>query len=581
MLTSLPISYALSGFKFQLASPQQIISWASRKYNNTYITGEITEPVTINFKTGIPNPKGLFCEIIFGPIKSWQCNCGLYKEKTIVYTYKICEICGIEIIDNRIRRYRMGYIILNAPIAHVWYLKEVLPCILKYSAENLERMLYYKEFLSISSIENFQNKQIVDKSKTKQLELSQLMFASHFLQKSLKNLNLLNEITFSRESILKETQDHKRKFWVKRARFLHLFFINNIKPEWLFLEVLPVIPAGLRPFVQLPNGSFMTSSINDLYRLIILRNNRLRRWIGLRKNTPIIFEIMEKRLLQQTIDSLLTPKTSVENLSSEERDKVVSLSAHLQGKYGRYRQNLLGKRVDFSGRSVISSGPDLILGKLGLPSKISLEIFKPILLNILKQHPKISTLLRATILTQYSSIVLKRILQQIFKTEIVLVNRAPTLHRMNIQAFKPYLIEGEAFKLFPLACSSFNADFDGDQMGLFLILSKTAKKEAKAQLAFDKNIFSPATGKVMFSPSQSIVLGLYSILLVTNLNIKNLIFASTEDVLSAYYHNILDINTPIWVKQNYQELLNNTNQHKFILTTVGKLLVQNNLQIFN
>ena len=300
----------------------------------------------------------------------------------------------------------------------------------------------------------------------------------------------------------------------------------------MFLTLLPVLPAGLRPFSKLTTGMFITSPLNDVYRNIIIRNNRLKRWQLLRHLIPINFELIEKLKLQESIDILYN--NTAENLSTEGS---ISLGKSFQGKYGRFRQNILGKRVDYSGRSVIISGADLPFGNIGIPSGVALELFKPIILNMLRTSPNILTLLKATFITQYNPQVLKSLLTKLFEKEIFLVNRAPTLHRMNIQAFKPYLIEGEAFKLYPLACSSFNADFDGDQVGIFLPIANSAKKEAKSRISFDKNIFSPSSSKNLFKPTQSIILGLYSLL---NLNkMSKLIFANKNDVIYAYAHKLV------------------------------------------
>ena len=299
-----------------------------------------------------------------------------------------------------------------------------------------------------------------------------------------------------------------------------------------------MIPAGLRPFSKLNTGIFITSPLNDLYRNIIIRNNRLKRWQLLRHLIPINFELIEKLKLQESINILF-------NNTSEEMsvERNISLGKSFQGKYGRFRQNILGKRVDYSGRSVIISGADLPFGNIGVPSGVALELFKPSILNILRNNPNIMTLLKATFITQYNPQILKSLLKTLFEKEIILINRAPTLHRMNIQAFKPYLIEGEAFKLYPLACSSFNADFDGDQIGIFLPLAPNVKKEATSRISFDKNIFSPSSSRNLFNPTQSIILGIYSLL---NLNkLSKLIFANKLEVIYAYSQKLLTPSTVI------------------------------------
>lgn len=332
------------------------------------------------------------------------------------------------------------------------------------------------------------------------------------------------------------------------------------------LDVIPVLPAGLRPLIQLDSTNFISSPLNELYRNIIILNNKLKRWQILRRRFPISFEVLEKRNLQQAIDSLIENNIKKENTSS--------LSSHLKGKFNYFRQYVLGKRIDFSGRSVIVSGPGLIFNKIGLSTNLSIELFKPILLNILKKNQYIHTLLRASYFIEYSPLILKRLLKFIFTKEIIMFNRAPTLHRMNIQTFKPFLIENEAIKVFPLACSGFNADFDGDQMGIFLILSQSAKKEAKKNIIFDKNLFSPSTQKNIFKYSQNIILGLNTLLSFKGNNYKNLIFSNVEDVLNAYTHSLIKINTIFLLRFKFHSYFNSSIYRKYILTSLGRLLIQ-------
>ena len=332
------------------------------------------------------------------------------------------------------------------------------------------------------------------------------------------------------------------------------------------LDVLPVLPAGLRPLIQLDSTNFISSPLNELYRNIIILNNKLKRWKILRRRFPISFEVLEKRNLQQAIDALIENNTKKENTSS--------LSSHLQGKFNYFRQYVLGKRIDFSGRSVIVSGPALIFNKIGLSTNLSIELFKPILLNILKKNKYIHTLLRVSYFIEYSPLILKRLLKFIFTKEIIMFNRAPTLHRMNIQTFKPFLIENEAIKVFPLACSGFNADFDGDQMGIFLILSQSAKKEAKKNIIFDKNLFSPSAQKNIFKYSQNIILGLNTLLSFKGNDYKNLIFSNVEDVLNAYTHSLIKINTIFLLRFKFHSYFNSSIYKKYILTSLGRLLLQ-------
>lgn len=571
-----------TGFKISLASPENILNWCKRKINTNIITGEISEPLTLDFKTGTPIPNGLFCERIFGPINSWQCKCGLYKNFfQLNLNNKLnkffCENCGIELNDNRIRRYRMGYIKLNTPIIHFWYLKTLLPLLLNLSLNEIESLLYYKNLFSYKKYNSIYiksyTKLIFDIKNKKEFDFINLLFPNEICYNKLKNLNLLSELKFCRELLAREKNKQLRKKLSKKANLLHLFFTGNIKPEWIFLTILPIIPAGLRPFYKLNSGTFINSPINEIYRTIIIRNNRLKRWKIFRHIIPINFEILEKLKLQESIDNLYNNNIINKDLPEQN----ISLGKNLQSKYGKFRQNILGKRVDYSGRSVIVSGTDLPLGRLGIPSGVALELFKPIILTILKNNPKILTLLKALFITQYNPHLIKALLHKIFENEILFVNRAPTLHRMNIQAFKPYLIEGEAFKLYPLACSSFNADFDGDQIGIFLPILFNSKKEAKALIAFDKNIFSPSTIKNMFKPTQNIILGLYSLL---NINkVSNLIFSNIDEVIYTYTHKLITPNTTIWIKIKSFEIPKQIIEQKYILTTVGKVLLDKYLQL--
>ena len=353
----------------------------------------------------------------------------------------------------------------------------------------------------------------------------------------------------------------KKKNIIKTINLLNLCVLNNIQLQWIMLDILPILPAGLRPLVQLNNTNFISSFLNEIYKNIIILNNKLKQLQILRRKFPISFEIITKRNLQQIIDLLI-----------KNNKNHISLSSHLQGKSNYFRQYILGKRVDFSGRSVIVSGPSLILNTIGISTNLSIELYKPIILNILKKNKYINTLLRASYFIEYNFIILKRLLKFIFLKEIIMVNRAPTLHRMNIQTFKPFLIENEVIKLFPLACSGFNADFDGDQMGIFLILSNSSKKEMKKNIIFDKNLFSPSLEKNIFKYSQNIILGLNILLSYKGNNYKNLIFNNIEDVLNAFSHSLIKINTIFLLKVNIYFSFNL--YKKYIFTSLGRLLLQ-------
>nr|QEM01553.1 plastid-encoded DNA-directed RNA polymerase beta' [Nephromyces sp. ex Molgula occidentalis] len=582
------INYLIPIFKISITSPEKIYSWCQRIVNKQVIISEVTEPHIINFNKYIFEENGLFWEKLFGPVHSWKCKCGLYKGsfvQNLITAGSVCEKCGSELNDSRIRRYNLGFINLNTPIIHIWYLKgygQILSSLLNISVSKLETILYYKEFFlkkdtittlkknSFNQINSFFQNKNINISKKKDLSFSDLIVGNEILYNKLKKINLITELNKTRQNLIIEKKYKERIKLIKKARYLHLFFISNIRPEWLFLTKLPVLPPNLRPFTKLEKGNlFVMSPLNNYYRFIIIRNNRLKRWVQLRNYTPIIFEIIEKKMLQETIDCLFDKSISLKEENKER--PLINLSSFLKGKFGHIRQNLLGKRVDFSGRSVIVSGPDLPIGKIGLPYELAFNLFKPLLINIFSKNKKINNYLKSISLVEYKTLIIKQILNKIIKKKTILINRAPTLHKMNIQAFKPYLIEGEALKLYPLACSSFNADFDGDQMGIFVPLTIISQYEAKYKLSSEKNIFSFEKNKNLFKPSQNIILGLY-LLNVGNyyFNKSNLYFLNNEDILYTYFNNLININTFIWVK--YKSILDNKNFLYFILTTPGRVL---------
>nr|QEM01700.1 plastid-encoded DNA-directed RNA polymerase beta' [Nephromyces sp. ex Molgula occidentalis] len=573
----------IPNFKISLASKNQIYKWATRYINNIKIQGEVTEPLTINFKKGLYEKNGLFWEKIFGPSLSWTCKCGLYKGRILYFSNqssKFCEYCGSEINSNRIRRYTMGYISLVTPIIHIWYLTgpgHILSTLLNISLSKLENLIYYKDFfikpqyIKISKNKSFHDLQSQNKDSFK-WTYSQLMIAPKLLHEKLQNLNLLSELNYTKDSLLLINRPQQRSQLSKKIRILHCFFVSNIKPEWIFLEVLPVIPPQLRPFTNLNNHFFIISPLNNLYRLILIRNNRLKRWIQLRHFIPVNFEIIEKKMLQQSIDNLLSTQVKYKTCNDSSRP-LLSLSTILgQGKYGRFRQNLLGKRIDFSGRSVITSGADLPIGKIGLPYELAFNLFNPLLQNIFHKNKILHHIFNSSTLLQYRSRLLKQILKKIWATKVILINRAPTLHKMNIQAFKPYLIETDALKLFPLACASFNADFDGDQMGIFLPVSNISQYEAKYKLSSDKNYFSFEKNKNLFKASQNMILGLYLLTIgITYIKPCNIYFWDYNDVLYAYFNNLIEINSFIWIK--FQQIISWNMFINFILTTPGRILL--------
>lgn len=560
LFNSLKFLNSTLGFKISLASPVVIIKWSWRKINNIIFSGLVSEPYTINFKTGAPKNNGLFCERIFGPLISWQCKCGFFNFNEPIEYSCLCPLCLSENTTSQVRRYRMGYVYFYTPIAHIWYLYELVPYLLNLPLKILEYLIYYKYIT-----ENEEQINVVTLSSKKITNVS-LIFASNYIQQQLQQLNLLNESLNYRLKLNTNITFLKKKQYIKTINILNMCLLNNIHPQWIMLDVLPIIPAGLRPLLKIENTLFMSSPLNNVYRNILVKNNRLKKWQILRRKFPIAFEIIEKRNLQKAVNLVLQ-----NNLKKE---KNITISSNLQGKYNHFRQYILGKRVDFSGRSVIVSGPELTFNKIGLSTTLGIELFKPILLNILKNNPYISTILRASYFIEYGPLLLKRLLKFILNKEVLMLNRAPTLHRMNIQTFKPYLIENEILKLFPLACSGFNADFDGDQMGLFLILSRAAKKEAKSNIIFDKNLFSPSSSKNIFKYSQASVLGLNTLLSLKGYHSKNLIFNRIEDALTAYTHSLLKLDTVFLLGLTLKSYFNQHIYKKYFLTSVGRLLLQ-------
>ncbi|KAF8819416.1 putative Rna polymerase C1 [Cardiosporidium cionae] len=525
-------------------SKTQICEWATRYINNNKIEGEVTEPLTINFKKGIYEKN----EKIFGPVFSWKCKCGLYKGRILNHSKQstFCEQCG----PGR-----------------------VLSTLLDIPLSKLENLIYYKDFfLKPDFMKLIKNKSFNDlnqgrKEGTLSWGYSQLIMSNILLQVKLKNLNILTELNKTRDNLIRTNRSQKRSQLSKKIRILNCFFISNIKPEWIFLEVLPVIPPQLRPFTKLNNNLFINSPINNLYRLILIRNNRLKRWFQCRHFIPLTFEIIEKKMLQQSVDNLLSNKLTQKPFYGD-RPKLSLSTTLAQGKYGRFRHNLLGKRIDFSGRSVIVSGADLPIGKIGLPYELAFNLFNPLLQNIFQKNEKLRNIFKSITLLQYRPKIIKQILKQLLSKKVILINRAPTLHKMNIQAFQPYLIERDALKLFPLSCSSFNADFDGDQMGIFLPLSKVSQYEAKYKVASDKNYFSFEKNKNLFKASQSMILGLY-LLTAGSAVLKplNLYFTDHDDLLQAYFNNLIELNSFIWIK--VQQIISNKIFINFMLTTPG------------
>jgi DNA-directed RNA polymerase subunit beta' len=494
--------------RISIASPERIRSWSF---------GEIKKPETINYRTFKPEREGLFCARIFGPIKDYECLCGKYKR--MKYRGIVCEKCGVEVTLSKVRRERMGHIELASPVAHIWFLKSLpsrIGLLLDMTLKDLEKVLYFESYVVTEpGLTPLKQHQLLNEEEyvKAQEEYGEEAFTAGIgaeaMQKLLAAINLEEEKERLRGELRETTADTKRKKLVKRLKLVEAFMESNSRPEWMILDVVPVIPPELRPLVPLDGGRFATSDLNDLYRRVINRNNRLKRLIELR--APDIIVRNEKRMLQEAVDALFDNGRRGRIITGVNKRPLKSLSDMLKGKQGRFRQNLLGKRVDYSGRSVIVVGPELKLHQCGLPKKMALELFKPFIYAKLELYGLASTIKAAKRSVEKERPEVWDILEEVIREHPVLLNRAPTLHRLGIQAFEPILIEGKAIQLHPLVCTAFNADFDGDQMAVHVPLSLEAQLEARVLMMSTNNILSPAHGKPIIVPSQDIVLGLYYI----------------------------------------------------------------------
>ena len=492
--------------RISIASPERIRSWSY---------GEIKKPETINYRTFKPERDGLFCARIFGPIKDYECLCGKYKR--MKYRGIVCEKCGVEVTLQSVRRERMGHIELASPVAHIWFLKSLpsrIGMLLDNTLRDLERVLYFENYIvtepGLTDLEQYSLLSEEDYLE-KQEEFGDEAFTAKIGAEALKDMLMAIDLEGERARLrvdLKETNSEaKRKKYVKRLKIVEAFIESGARPEWMILDVIPVIPPELRPLVPLDGGRFATSDLNDLYRRVINRNNRLKRLIELR--APDIIVRNEKRMLQESVDALFDNGRRGRVITGANKRPLKSLSDMLKGKQGRFRQNLLGKRVDYSGRSVIVVGPTLLLHQCGLPKKMALELFKPFIYHKLELYGYATTIKAAKRMVEKERPEVWDILEEVIREHPVLLNRAPTLHRLGIQAFEPVLIEGKAIQLHPLVCAAFNADFDGDQMAVHVPLSLEAQLEARVLMMSTNNILSPANGKPIIVPSQDIVLGLY------------------------------------------------------------------------
>ena len=539
--------------------------------------GEVKKPETINYRTFKPERDGLFCAKIFGPIKDYECLCGKYKR--LKHRGVVCEKCGVEVTQTKVRRERMGHIELASPVAHIWFLKSLpsrIGLMLDMTLREIERILYFEAFV------------VVDPGMTP-LERGQLLTDEAYLEAIeqygdefdarmgaeavrdlLASMNLDTEVNKVRDEIGGTNSETKIKRLSKRLKLLESFLESSNHPEWMVMTVLPVLPPDLRPLVPLDGGRFATSDLNDLYRRVINRNNRLRRLLEL--NAPDIIVRNEKRMLQESVDALLDNGRRGRAITGTNKRPLKSLADMIKGKQGRFRQNLLGKRVDYSGRSVIVVGPTLKLHQCGLPKKLALELFKPFIFSKLQLRGEATTIKAAKRLVEREGPEVWDILEQVIREHPVLLNRAPTLHRLGIQAFEPVLIEGKAIQLHPLVCTAFNADFDGDQMAVHVPLSIEAQLEARALMMSSNNILSPANGEPIIVPSQDVVLGIYYMTRErVNAPGEGMVFADVEEVHRAYESNIVDLHAK--VKVRIREKLDGAETHKLVSTTVGRALL--------
>jgi len=547
--------------KISLASPEQILS---RSY------GEIRKPETINYRTFKAERDGLFCAKIFGPTKDYECLCGKYKR--LKHRGVICEKCGVEVTLSKIRRSRMANITLATPVAHIWFLKSLpskISLLLNIPLKNIEKILYFEQYIvtetGLSLLKKEQlltEENYVNALKEYGDEFTAKIGAEAILE-LLKNINLHAEAKKIREQVKNTTSDIKIKQLLKRLKLIESFISSNNKPEWMILTVLPVLPPDLRPLVPLDGGRFASSDLNDLYRRVINRNNRLKKLLEL--NAPNIIIKNEKRMLQEAVDALIDNGRRGKTINGSNKRPLKSLADIIKGKQGRFRQNLLGKRVDYSGRSVIVVGPHLKLNQCGIPKKLALELFKPFIFGELKRRNITTTIKKSKKLVEEEGPEIWDILAEIIYQHPVLLNRAPTLHRLGIQSFEPTLIEGKAIQLHPLVCAAFNADFDGDQMAIHVPLTIEAQLEARILMMSTNNMLSPANGEPIIVPSQDMVLGLYYMSKIKNdSKNKNKYFKYEHDVENAYENNILTLHTPIYLKNN----------KIFIKTTFGRLILK-------
>ncbi len=559
-------SEEFDAIKIALASPDLIRSWSY---------GEVKKPETINYRTFKPERDGLFCAKTFGPIKDYECLCGKYKR--LKHRGVICEKCGVELALAKVRRERMGHIELASPVAHIWFLKSLpsrIGLLLDMTLRDIERVLYFEAFVVVepgmTELERGQllNDEIYLDAMEQYGDEFDARMGAEAIRDLLRQIDLEEEIKSLREELPTTNSETKIKKITKRLKLLEAFYESGNKPEWMIMNVLPVLPPDLRPLVPLDGGRFATSDLNDLYRRVINRNNRLKRLLDL--NAPDIIVRNEKRMLQESVDALLDNGRRGRAITGTNKRPLKSLADMIKGKQGRFRQNLLGKRVDYSGRSVIVVGPTLRLHQCGLPKKMALELFKPFIFSKLEFRGLATTIKAAKKMVEREESVVWDILDDVIREHPILLNRAPTLHRLGIQAFEPVLIEGKAIQLHPLVCTAYNADFDGDQMAVHVPLTLEAQLEARSLMMSTNNILSPASGEPIIVPSQDVVLGLYYL---TRERVNALgegkIFVNPQEAQNFYEAGYVDIHAKVKIRMP-KENDEGGNGYHLVETTVGR-----------
>ena len=557
---------AFDSIKIGLASPEQIREWSY---------GEVKKPETINYRTMKPERDGLFCERIFGPTKDWECHCGKYKR--IRYKGKICDRCGVEVTRAKVRRERMGHIELAAPVSHIWYFKGIpsrIGLMLDLSPRLLEKVLYFAAYIVTDpGMTPLEEKQLLSEKEYRDMreryeDEFKASMGAEAIQELLAKIDL-DALSAQLHDEMENASGQKRMRLLKRLEVVEAFRVSGNRPEWMIMDVIPVIPPDIRPMVQLDGGRFATSDLNDLYRRVINRNNRLKRLLEL--GAPDIIVRNEKRMLQEAVDALIDNGRRGRPVTGPNNRPLKSLSDMLKGKQGRFRQNLLGKRVDYSGRSVIVVGPELKMYQCGLPKEMALELFKPFVMKDLVEKGIANNIKSARKMVERTRTEVWDSLEYVIKGHPVMLNRAPTLHRLGIQAFEPVLVEGRAIKLHPLVCTAFNADFDGDQMAVHVPLSVEAQREARMLMLASGNLLKPADGKPVTVPTQDMVLGSYYLTMVNEGDKgEGKVFRDENEAIMAYQDGVITLQAPIKVRRTLE--VNGQVRSKLVDTTAGRII---------